>query len=475
MDEYQSPLSSRYASQEMKEIFSPQHKYQTWRRLWVALAEAQKELGLQITEEQIAELKSKVTIIDFEKIRMYEAETRHEVTAHIRAYGDICPKARGIIHLGATSAYVMDNGDLIQIDEALKLIKIKLIIVLEKLNHLALKNIHIPCLGFTHFQPAQPTTIGKRISLWLQDFVTDFKDLEHLLCSFPFLGVKGATGSQASYMTLFENNQEKVVELDEKVTTKMGFQQVYFVSGQTFPRKQEMRVLNVLASLAASTHKCATDLRLLSHLNELEEPFQNTQIGSSAMPYKRNPVMAERACALARFILSLWNNPAYTASLQWLERSLDDSANRRIVIPEAFLAADSLLTLMGHLTHGLTFFPSTIKIHLEEHLPYLAMEHILAAAVLKGKERGIVHEKLRKHAFFANKQKKENGKPSDLIKRIADDQEIGLSEEEISLLLKPEDLAGRSKQQVIEFLKLEVEPILDANFTLNTTLPNLEI
>jgi adenylosuccinate lyase len=466
MNEYQSPLTVRYASSEMKIIFSPQHKYETWRKLWIALAEAQQELGLKISDEQIAELKKNVSKIDFDAVRIFEKESRHEVMAHIRAYGTVCPNAKGILHIGATSAYVMDNGDLIQMKEGLELLKGKLIYVIEKLNHLALKNVDIPCLGFTHFQPAQPTTVGKRVALWLQDFVTDFYDLFHLMGTFPFLGVKGATGSQVSYMALFENDQEKVVELDEKVTKKMGFQKAYYVSGQTFPRKQELRILNVLASLASSVHKCATDLRLLSHLNEFEEPFGESQVGSSAMPYKRNPIMAERACALARFVLSLWNNPAYTASLQWLERSLDDSANRRIAIPEAFLAADSLLNLMGNLIEGLKIFPSMMTAHLQEHLPYLAMEHVLAAAVLKGKDRGVVHEKLRQHAFEAGKYKREHGRPSDLLARMAADLEIGLSETELASLFKAEGLTGRSKQQVIEFLKLEVQPLLEQNLSL---------
>lgn len=475
MKEYTSPLSTRYASAEMKALFSAEHKYQTWRRLWVALAEAQKELGLPISEEQIEALKSQVKNIDFAKVQGYETEVRHEVMAHLRAYGDACPQAKGILHLGATSAYVMDNGDLIQMKEALTLLKGKLVVVIEKLNHLALKNAATPCLGFTHFQPAQPTTVGKRAALWLQDYITDFYDLDHLMATFPFLGVKGAVGTQASYMALFEDDQEKVTALDEKVTEKMGFDRAYLVSSQTFPRKQEMRILNVLASLAASTHKCATDLRLLSHLNEVEEPFRDTQVGSSAMPYKRNPITAERACALSRFVLSLWNNPAYTASLQWLERSLDDSANRRLAIPEAFLATDSLLNLMGNLIEGLKLFPNTMESHLEEHLPYLAMEHLLAAAILKGKDRNVIHEKLRQHAFAAGKLKREEGKPSDLLKRIAADPEIGLSEKEITSLLKPENLTGRSKEQVIAFLKLEVEPLLEKNLTLKTTLPDLEI
>lgn len=473
--EYISPLTTRYASREMKEIFSPFNKYKTWRKLWVALAEAQQELGLKITNEQISQLKAEISAIDFAKVKAYESLSRHEVMAHIEAYGDACPKAKGIIHLGATSAYVMDNGNLIQMDQGLKLLKGKLVVLIEKLNHLSLKGIDTPCLGFTHFQPAQPTTVGKRSSLWLQDFVTDFNDLEHLMDSFPFLGAKGAIGSQASYMALFKNDHQKVKALDEKITRKMGFTKSYIVSSQTFPRKQEMRILNVLASFAASVHKCATDIRILSHLNEVEEPFREAQVGSSAMPYKRNPITAERACALARFVLSLWNNPAYTASLQWLERTLDDSANRRLAIPEAFLATDSLLSLMGNLIDGLKVFPKMMHTRLEEHLPYLAMEHLLAAATLKGEDRGIIHDKLRKHAFEAGKQKREEGKSSDLLKRIAEDPSIDLSEEEITALLKPENLRGRSREQVIEFLKLEVEPLLEKNLSLKTLLPPLDV
>lgn len=475
MNEYQSPLSSRYASQEMKRIFSPQHKYQTWRKLWVALAEAQQELGINITNEQISELKKEINHIDFDQVRSYEKQTRHEVIAHLRTYGDACPKARGILHLGATSAYVIDNGDLIQMKEALTLTQGRCLFILEKLHLLALKTIDTPCLGFTHFQPAQPTTMGKRVTLWLQDFITDFKDLTHLMNSFPFLGAKGASGSQASYMTLFKNDEKKVVELDEKITTKMGFKQTYLISSQTFPRKQDMRAVHVLASLAASIHKCATDLRLLAHLNEVKEPFQETQVGSSAMPYKQNPILAERSCALARFVLSLWNNPAYTASLQWLERSLDDSANRRITIPEAFLAIDSALNLMGNLISEIKLFPNKMQTHLDEHLPDLVTEQILLAASLKGKERGVIHEKLRQHALAATEEKTEKDLPSDLLKRIANDSEIGLSKKEIDHLLDPSQLIGRSKQQVIEFLKLEVQPLLEKNLNLKTPPPPIEI
>ena len=475
MNEYQSPLTLRYASDEMKKIFSPHQKYKIWRRLWVALANAEKKLGLPITEDQIEELKAHIEDIDFEKVRFYEKETRHEVMAHILAYGDICPKAKGIIHLGATSAYVMDNGDLIQALEGLKLIKARLIILIEKLHHLAFKTADIPCLGFTHFQPAQPTTFGKRASLWLQDFIYDFKDLAHLMETFSFLGAKGAVGSQASFLILFEGDREKVVALDQLIAEEMGFHQLYLISSQTFTRKQDMRLLNVLASLAASVHKCATDLRLLSHLNEVEEPFKSMQVGSSAMPYKRNPIFLERACSLARYVMSLWNNPAYTASLQWLERSLDDSANRRLTIPEAFLTTDSIISLMATVIDKLEVFPKIIEKHLEKQLPLLGMEHILAAASLKGKERGKIHEKLRQHAFSSTKQQREEGEGDSLIERISQDKEIGLSKEELQAILNPQDLIGCSKQQVFEFLKLEVAPLLKKNLTLKTTLPNLEI
>ncbi|MEM7175509.1 MAG: adenylosuccinate lyase [Chlamydiota bacterium] len=475
MTSYESPLSCRYASSEMKTLFSPQYKYQTWRRLWIALAEAEQELGIAISDAQIAELKAHLDDIDFAAVRRYEKLNRHEVMAHIQAYGDLCPLAKGIIHLGATSAYVMDNADLIQMKAALRLIEGKLLTSIVSLRSFALRTCNTPCLSFTHFQPAQPTTVGKRATLWLQDFVTDFQDLQHLAESFPFLGVKGATGSQASYMTLFGKDQAKVIALDEKVTAKMGFTKTFFVSGQTFPRKQEMRVLNVLASIAASVHKCATDLRLLSHLHEVEEPFKDTQIGSSAMPYKKNPIMAERACALARFILSLWNNPAYTASLQWLERSLDDSANRRIAIPEAFLATDSILILIGTLIEGLTVFPKMTQAHLDRELPYLAMEPILALATLKGQQRGKVHERLRQHARTAKKQLQEGTGPINLLQRISADPEINLSENELENLFKRENFTGRSQEQVKIFLKKEVDPLL-SNYALRAKkLPTVDV
>ncbi len=474
-DHYESPLTSRYASKEMKELFSPITKYRVWRKLWVALAEAEKELGIGISDEQIRELKAHIDQVDFSVVKRYEKESRHEVMAHINAYGDQCPRAKGIIHLGATSSYVMDNGDLIQLKSALELIRGKLILLIEKLNHLALEEVETPCMGYTHFQPAQATTVGKRCALWLQDFLFDFNDLEALLNSFPFLGAKGAIGTQTSFLALFEGDQKKVVELDKLVTQKMGFSHSFIVASQTFPRKQELRLLSVLAGVAASSHKCATDLRLLSHLCEVEEPFRESQVGSSAMPYKRNPILSERVCGLSRFITSLWNNASSNASLQWLERSLDDSANRRLTLPEACLATDSVLNLMCHIIDGLQLFPKVMETNLQEHLPYVAMEMLMAAAVLKGKDRQKVHERLRLLCFEAAKMKKETGKKPELLQKIADDPEIGLSREEIDAFLKDQNLIGRSREQVVEFLKLEVSPLLEKNLNQKTTIPSIEL
>ena len=472
---YESPLSSRYSSKEMQEIFSPHFKYKTWRKLWVALAESEKELGLPITDSQIQEMRSHIDTLDFSTITAYEKEFHHEVMAHIYAFGDQCKEAKGIIHLGATSSYVMDNGDLIQMEAGMQLLRGKCILLLEKLNHLALKHAGVPCLGYTHFQPAQVTSVGKRISLWLQDFLFDFKDLNRMTEDFPFLGVKGAIGSQASFLILFEGNHEKVIELDLKVTQKMGFNDSFIITSQTFPRKQDQRVLSVLAGLGASAHKCATDIRLLSHLNEVEEPFGISQVGSSAMPYKRNPIFAERICGLSRFLMNLWKNSAETASSQWLERTLDDSSNRRLTIPEAFLSADSILNLMFYLIDGLKFFPKMMEANIAEHLPYIATEHIMAGAVLQGKDRQKVHEQLRLHCFNASKHKKETGHSIDLLSIIAKDPEIGLSQNQIAAIVKAENFMGRSREQVLAFLKLEVVPILDKYLTYKTTTPPIDL
>ncbi|NGX51345.1 MAG: Adenylosuccinate lyase [Chlamydiae bacterium] len=469
---YESPLNTRYASREMKEIFSAHFKYKTWRRLWVALAEAERELGLNITKAQIEELKAKQNAIDFERVLKYERESRHEVMAHIDAYGDDCPNARGVIHLGATSSYVMDNGDLVQFQAALKLLRGKLILLIEKLNHLALKEAGTPCLGYTHFQPAQATTFGKRLSLYLQDFLTDFKDLLYLMDDFPFLGAKGAIGTQGSFLALFEGDHKKVIALDDRVTEKMGFTKSFIITSQTFPRKQELRIMSCLAGIASSAHKCATDLRLLSHLGEVEEPFGKSQVGSSAMPYKRNPIFSERVCGLSRFIINLWHNASDNASLQWLERSLDDSSNRRLSMPEAFLATDSVLNLFYSIIDGLKVYPKLMDAHLQEHLPYISIELLLAAAVLQGKDRQKTHEELKVLSFEAMKEKRETGRAPDLLKTLLD--ALGLNENALSDQLKPEKLTGRAKQQVIEFLKIEVEPILEKHLTFSTTIPDIE-
>ncbi|MCB1106809.1 MAG: adenylosuccinate lyase [Chlamydiia bacterium] len=469
---YETPLTTRYASSEMKEVFSSAFKYRTWRKLWVALAQGQMELGLSISKTQVDEMEGAINTIDFDLARKYERETRHEVMAHIHTFGDACPSARGIIHMGATSSFVMDNGDLIALQKGLQIIKGKLILLIEKLHHLALKEAETPCLGYTHFQPAQATTFGKRTSLWLQDFLTDFKDLLYLTEDFPFLGCKGAIGTESSFLTLFEGDHKKVIALDDKVTKKMGFNRSYSICSQTFPRKQEQRVLSLLASIGASAHKCATDLRLLSHLGEAEEPFGKNQVGSTAMPYKRNPIFSERVCGLSRFVINLWHNGADNASLQWLERSLDDSSNRRITIPEAFLATDSVVNLLYTIIDGLKMFPKVMEIHLQEHLPYISIETILAAAVLKGGDRQKVHETLRKLTFEAAQTKKETGKAPELLKPLL--ESVNLSENEMSDLLQIKKLTGRSQQQVLEFLKLEVAPLLETHLDLDTLIPSVE-
>lgn len=448
---YESPLITQYASTEMKGVFSSNFKYQTWRKLWVALAEGEKELGLNISEKQIEEMRSNIKTIDFEKVRRYEKENRHEVLAHIQAFGDICPGAKGIIHLGASSSFVTDNGDLIVLKTALNFIRGKLILLIEKLNHFSLKEIETPCLGYTHFQPAEIITLGRRSALWLQDFLTDFKDLIHLMDDFPFLGCK------ESFLSLFEGDHQKVIALDDKVTQKMGFKRPYLICNKTYPRKQEERILSLLASIGTSAHKCANDLRLLSHLGEIEEPCDSKQI------YKRNPIFSERVCGLSRFVMNLWHNGADNAAHQWLEHSLDDSSNRQITIPEAFLATDSIVNLLYTIINGLKVYPKVMEAHVEEHLPYLSSEIILAAAILKGKERDKTYETLRKITFEASQTKKETGKsPSDLLKTLL--QAVGLTENEMSDLLQMKNLTGRSREQVLEFLKLEVQPYLEKHF-----------
>ena len=450
---YQTPLGTRYAGKEMSALFSAQTKHSTWRKLWVALAEAQRELGLNITEEQIRELQQYVHAIDFEAAREYEKELNHDVMAHIYAYGDLCTHGKAIIHLGATSCYVTDNTDLIQIEKGLALILNLLDQVIVQLSTFAKKYAKLPCLGFTHFQPAQLTTVGKRTCLWIQDLALDFEDIRHRRENLHFLGVKGTTGTQASFLALFEGDHSKVKLLDQKVAEKMEFRNVFKISGQTYTRKQDTQVLQTLAGLACSAHKMATDIRLLAGLKEMEEPFSQKQVGSSAMPYKRNPMLCERICSLSRYLISLAQNPEYTHATQWLERSLDDSANRRICLAESFLAADALLRLILQVSDGLIINPKIIESHIMEELPFMATENILMACVNKGKDRQELHERLRIHSIEAAKQVKQHGLKNDMLERIVLDSSFGLSREEIDQILDVAQFTGRSAEQVEEYLE----------------------
>lgn len=440
-EEYTSPFSARYTSPEMSRLFSAQFKISTFRRLWTALAKAEKKLGLPITPKQIAELEAHIDDIDFDSALAYEKRFRHDVMAHIHAYGDQCPDAKAIIHLGATSSYVADNTDLIQLKEALQLLFLKLIHVLRLLSSLAEKEASSPCLAYTHFQPAQPTTIGKRACLWLQDLLLDAHELERHITTLPFLGAKGATGTQASFLSLFDNNAAKVKELETLIAASFGFTHILPIAGQTYTRKLDLNILNTLSSFAASAHKMATDIRLLAHTGELSESPTETQVGSSAMPYKRNPIYSERICGLARFTISLAQNPAYTAATQWLERSLDDSSNRRLAIPESFLSADAILNLLSHLLSHLTVNQPLALSHLEAQIPHLAMETLLMLATKKGGDRQAIHETLRKLS----------GKP---IATIA--KELHLDPKEFT----PHSLIGRAPDQVHDFLKTHVHPFL---------------
>lgn len=460
LNKYQSPLSDRYASKEMSYLFSPHFKYLTWRKLWVALAKSQKTLGLPITDKQIAELKSAETKIDLSTAEEYEKKFRHDVMAHIHAFGDLCPDAKGIIHLGATSCFVTDNADLIQMREGLTILRNKTLQVIRQLHDFSQKHASLSCLSFTHFQSAQPTTLGKRACMWLQDLLMDLHDFERHLEEMRFLGVKGATGTQASFLSLFENDHSKVKKLDELVAEEMGFSKLFPISGQTYTRKQDIRVMAALSSFAASSHKFATDLRLLAHLKEVEEPFAEKQIGSSAMPYKRNPMRSERICGLARFLISLNENALYTESTQWLERTLDDSANRRLYLPEAFLTADAILNLLCNVTAGLIVHPKIIEKHLADELPFLATEHILMEAVKQGKDRQAVHERLRIHSLETSRKIKEEGLASDLLERMATDPAIGLTVAQIHEQMKIKHFIGRAIEQTHEFLSEQVNPIL---------------
>ena len=460
---YESPFSSRYASQEMLELFSPDTKFKTWRILWIALAEAQKELGLNITQEQIDELKSNRDNIDYELAEQIEKETRHDVMSHIRAYGAQCEKAKGIIHLGATSCYVCDNTDIIIFHKALKLIREKILSVILKLSRFASAYKDMPTLGYTHFQPAQLVTVGKRACLWIQDLLLDVEELDFVISNLKLLGNKGTTGTQASFLALFEGDHEKVKKLERLVAEKIGYHEVIPVSGQTYSRKQDSRILNALSAVAQSAYKFSNDMRLLANLKELEEPFEKNQIGSSAMAYKRNPMRSERISSLARYVIVNALNPAITASTQWLERTLDDSANRRISIPEAFLAVDSILNIYQNIADGIVVYPKVIEKHVMEELPFMATENILMAAVKRGGDRQELHERIRQHSMAAASRVKNDGLPNDLIDRISEDPAFGLSLEDVKGILKPSNFVGRSPQQVDEFLEEIVHPLLKEN------------
>ena len=458
---YESPLSSRYASDEMLYIFSADKKFSTWRRLWVALARAEMELGLPVTQEQVDELEAHITDIDYEKAAQWEKKLRHDVMAHVHTYGELCPKAMPIIHLGATSCYVGDNTDVILMKEGLELVRSKLVQVIAKLAKFADEYKALPTLGFTHFQAAQLVTVGKRATLWMNELLMDLEEVEYRLSNLKLLGCKGTTGTQASFLELFAGDQDKVLELDRKIAAEMGFDLVQPVSGQTYTRKVDSAILATLSGIAQSAHKFATDLRLLCHMKEVEEPFEKNQVGSSAMPYKRNPMRSERICALARYVISDAMNPAMTASTQWFERTLDDSANKRIAMSEAFLAVDAILNLYENVASNLVVHPKVIEKHIMEELPFMATENILMDAVKKGGDRQELHERIRTHSLAAGSRVKDEGLPNDLLERIAADPAFGLSREDVLAHLDPADYIGCCPQQVERFLQDDIQPVLD--------------
>ncbi|MCD8362994.1 MAG: adenylosuccinate lyase [Lachnospiraceae bacterium] len=462
-DRYVSPLSERYASREMQYIFSQDMKFRTWRRLWIALAETEQELGLPITDEQIEELKAHADDINYDVARAREKEVRHDVMSHVYAYGVQCPKAKGIIHLGATSCYVGDNTDIIVMTEALKLVKKKLVNVIAELAKFADEYKELPTLAFTHFQPAQPTTVGKRASLWLQEFCMDLEDVDYVLGSMKLLGSKGTTGTQASFLELFEGDQEKIDRIDPMIAEKMGFAKCVPVSGQTYSRKTDTRVLNVLAGIAASAHKMSNDIRLLQHLKEVEEPFEKSQIGSSAMAYKRNPMRSERIASLSRYVMVDALNPAITSATQWFERTLDDSANKRLSIPEGFLAVDGILDLCLNVVDGLVVYPKVIEKRLRSELPFMATENIMMDAVKAGGDRQELHEKIRTLSMEAGRNVKVEGKENNLLELIAEDPSFNLSLEELEACMEPSRYIGRAPLQVENFLREVVNPILEEN------------
>lgn len=463
---YESPFASRYASAEMQYLFSPDFKFTTWRRLWIALAESESELGLDITAEQIAEMKANVDNINYEAAELREQQVRHDVMAHIFAYGEQCPKAKPIIHLGATSCYVGDNTDIIIMTRALELIRKKLFSLIDVLSKFALEYSALPCLAYTHLQPAQPTTLGKRAALWIEDLMMDAAALEFQLTQMKLLGSKGTTGTQASFLALFDGDGEKVKQLENKIAEKMGFAQCFPVTGQTYPRKLDAQVLYVLCSIAQSAGKFSNDLRLMQHLKEVEEPFEKEQVGSSAMAYKRNPMRSERMASLARYIITDTLNPCITAAAQWFERTLDDSANKRISVSEAFLAADAVLALYLNIADGLVVYPKMIEKHLRAELPFMATENILMEAVKRGGDRQTLHEKIRLHAMEAGKNVKELGGENDMLARIAGDPAFSLDAAQLEELLDPALYTGRAAQQTLEFIVEQVKPLLDANAAL---------
>lgn len=460
-DSYQSPLCSRYASKEMKHLFSNDVKFSTWRKLWIALAEAEMELGLNISEQQISELKAHADDINYDVATEREKVCRHDVMSHVYAYGVQCPNAKGIIHLGATSCYVGDNTDIIVMTEALKLIRKRLVSLIAVLSKFAYEHRSLPTLAFTHFQSAQPTTVGKRATLWLNDLLTDLEEVEHRISQMALLGCKGTTGTQASFLELFDGDHLKCKELDKKIAQKMGFDKVVPVSGQTYSRKTDSLVLNVLSSIAQSATKFSSDIRLLAHLKEIEEPFEKGQIGSSAMAYKRNPMRCERIAALARYVICDSVNPAITASAQWLERTLDDSANKRISVPEAFLATDAVLSLYLNVVDGLVVYPKVIEAHLNNELPFMATENIMMNAVKKGGDRQELHEKIRQHSVAAASRIKVEGLNNDLIDRIAADEAFNMTKDEIVEILKPENFIGRAPEQTEDFINEFINPVLE--------------
>jgi adenylosuccinate lyase len=475
-DRYSNPLTERYASAEMSRVFSPAFKFGTWRRLWLALAEAEQELGLPVSEEAIAEIRAHLDDVDLKRAAELEKQLRHDVMAHVHHRGEQAPKARGVIHLGATSAYVGDNTDLIQHREALRLVRTRLVAVVSALAEFARRHRDLPTLGFTHFQPAQPTTVGKRATLWIQDLLLDLEEVEFRLETLRFRGVRGTTGTQASFIDLFEGDGARVDELNRRVAEKMGFAHTFGVTGQTYTRKVDYACLSTLGGVAQSASKFANDLRLLSHLKEVEEPFEEDQIGSSAMPYKRNPMRSERINALARHAITLVLDPAFTAATQWFERTLDDSANKRIAVPEAYLSIDSILLIQHNVAAGMVVYPEMIRRRLMEELPFMATENLMMRSVKRGGDRQELHERVRRHSVEAGRRIKEEGLPNDLLDRIAADEAFGVSRAELDEELRPERYVGRAPEQVDAFLAEWVEPVLARYASeLDTRAPELRV